>query len=158
MLDSVEAIIANLENAPKILLPLVKEVPEQYLKRRPRPEKWSAHEHAVHLAEVHPLFFKRLDLMLNKENPEIKSYLPGKDDEEGALLEKDLDESLEKFASDRKVLVEKLKSLSPADWRRTAKHEEYDSYSIFIMFRHLALHDNLHAYRIEEILLKKDWN
>lgn len=28
----------------------------------------------------------------------------------------------------------------------------------FIMFRHLALHDFLHAYRIEELLLKKDWS
>lgn len=25
------------------------------------------------------------------------------------------------------------------------------------MFRHLALHDFLHAYRVEELLLKKDW-
>jgi hypothetical protein len=28
---------------------------------------------------------------------------------------------------------------------------------VFIMFRHLALHDFLHGYRIEELLLKKDW-
>jgi hypothetical protein len=28
---------------------------------------------------------------------------------------------------------------------------------VSIMFRHLALHDFLHAYRIEELLLKKDW-
>lgn len=26
------------------------------------------------------------------------------------------------------------------------------------MFRHLALHDFLHAYRVEELLLKKDWD
>jgi hypothetical protein len=25
------------------------------------------------------------------------------------------------------------------------------------MFRHLALHDFLHAYRIEELLLRRDW-
>ena len=25
------------------------------------------------------------------------------------------------------------------------------------MFRHLALHDFDHAYRIEELLLRKDW-
>jgi hypothetical protein len=25
------------------------------------------------------------------------------------------------------------------------------------MFRHLALHDFLHAYRVEELLLKRDW-
>jgi hypothetical protein len=26
------------------------------------------------------------------------------------------------------------------------------------MFRHLVLHDFLHAYRIEELLLKPDWD
>ena len=26
------------------------------------------------------------------------------------------------------------------------------------MFRHLALHDFFHAYRIEELLLKKEWS
>jgi hypothetical protein len=25
------------------------------------------------------------------------------------------------------------------------------------MFRHLALHDFFHAYRIEELLLRKEW-
>lgn len=30
-------------------------------------------------------------------------------------------------------------------------------YSVFIMFRHLALHDFLHAYRIEELLLRPVW-
>jgi hypothetical protein len=28
---------------------------------------------------------------------------------------------------------------------------------VFIMFRHLALHDFLHAYRIEELLLRPAW-
>ena len=34
---------------------------------------------------------------------------------------------------------------------------EYHTYSVSIMFRHLALHDFLHAYRIEELLLRPDW-
>lgn len=54
-----EAIIAALENAPALIIPLVGEVPASILKRRPRPDKWSAHEHACHLAEVHPLFFSQ---------------------------------------------------------------------------------------------------
>jgi hypothetical protein len=40
---------------------------------------------------------------------------------------------------------------------RTAEHGEYSHYSIFIMFRHLALHDLFDAYRIEELLLKREW-
>ncbi len=153
-----DAVISSLENTLEILPSVVGEIPVENLKRRPSPEKWSAHEHACHLAEVHPMFFERLDLMLEQENPTIKPYFPDKHDEPDLLLKADLDESLKKFAEDRKNLLEKLRKLSPEDWQRTANHEEYSHYSIFIMFRHLALHDYVHTYRIEELLLKKDWN
>jgi uncharacterized damage-inducible protein DinB len=153
-----ESVITQLENAPGIIVPLVREVSKSILKRRPLPGKWSAHEHACHLAEVHPLFFSRLDLMLGEHKARITPYDPSTDMEEDALLKMDLYESMGRFSSDRRRLVERLKELSPDDWQRTAEHEEYTHYSIFIMFRHLALHDMLHAYRIEELLLKKDWD
>lgn len=152
-----ESIITALENAPAIIVPLVREVSPANLKRRPQPRKWSAHEHACHLAEVHPLFFSRLDSMLEEERPRIVPYNPDEAMEEGALLKIDLDEALERFSRDRARLVELLKDLSEDEWQRTAEHEEYDHYSVLIMFRHLALHDMLHAYRIEELLLKRDW-
>jgi hypothetical protein len=53
--------------------------------------------------------------------------------------------------------VARLRRLQPADWLRTGEHEEYSDYSVYIMFRHVVMHDMLHAYRIEECLLKKDW-
>src|SRR4051812_14431233 len=97
-MSSVPAILDALRRAPDIIVPLVREVPTAILKRRPAPRRWSAHEHACHLAHVHGLFFDRLDYMLT----------------------------------------------APAQ-------------VILIMFRHLALHDFLHAYRIEELLLRPDW-
>ena len=157
-MSKIKAIISSLENSLEILPSVVGEISADNLKRRPQPEKWSAHEHACHLAEIHPMFFERLHLMLEQENPTIKPYFPDKHDEPDALINTDLDESLEKFAKDRKTLIEKLRKLSPEDWERTANHEEYSHYTIFIMFRHLALHDYIHIYRIEELLLKKDWN
>lgn len=153
-----DAVISSLENTLEFLPSVVGEIPAEDLKRRPQPEKWSAHEHACHLAEVHPMFFERLDLMLEQENPTIKPYFPDKHDAPDALLKVDLNEALEKFTKDRKNLIKKLKTLSPEDWQRSANHEEYNKYTVFIMFRHLALHDYLHTYRIEELLLKKDWN
>ena len=153
-----ESVIIALENAPAIIIPLVREVPAEVLKRRPRAGKWSAHEHACHLAEVHPLFFKRLEQMLNEQAAHIVPYDPGTAMEsEDALLKLDLDDALVRFTDDRARLVEELKDLTEEDWERTAEHPEYAHYSIFIMFRHLAMHDMLHAYRIEELLLKKDW-
>ncbi|HMF58537.1 MAG TPA: DinB family protein [Pyrinomonadaceae bacterium] len=150
-------IIEALERAPNVVLPLVREVPHEILKRRPRPGKWSAHEHACHLAEVHHLFFERLELMTREDNPRIVPYNPDEALAADALLNRDLDRELERFMRDRKGLVERLKQLTEEDWQRTAQHDEYDHYSVFIMMRHLALHDFLHAYRIEELLLKKDW-
>ncbi len=156
-MKTIEAVLENLENAPAIL-EIVREIPDEFRKRRPSPDKWSAHEHACHLAEVHPMFFERLDLMLNEDHPTIKPYFPDIDDAPDVLINTDLDEALEKFAGDRKKLIEKLQNLSPEQWQRMANHEEYAHYSVFIMFRHLSLHDYVHIYRIEELLLRKDWN
>lgn len=106
---------------------------------------------------VHRLFFDRLQQLLDSPAPVITPYDPGQADPDDALLKMDLEESLEKFVDDRARLVERLRTLSPTDWSRTAEHGEYSHYSVFIMFRHLALHDFFHAYRIEELLLKKEW-
>ncbi len=155
-MNHIEAVLNNLANAPKILQ-IVREIPAELRRRRPSPDKWSAHEHACHLAEIHPMFFERLNLMLTQETPTIKPHFPDVDDAPDVLLNTDLDEALEKFANERKILIEKLQKLSPEQWRRKANHEQYAQYSIFIMFRHLSLHDYLHIYRIEELLLKNDW-
>jgi hypothetical protein len=156
-MDRFSVIVASLERAPEIVLPLVREVPVQILKRRPKPGKWSAHEHACHLATIHPVMLGRLELMLSDPRPRIVPYFPSAEEEDGALLKLNLEEEMKRFVDDRRRLVQRLKMLSPADWERTAEHDEYSHYSVFIMFRHLAMHDMFHAYRIEELLLKKDW-
>jgi hypothetical protein len=155
--ESISSVIDALERAPDVVLPLVREVPPSLLKRRPKPGKWSAHEHACHLAVVHRLFFERLDYMLVTPAPIIRPYDPGTQDPDDALLQLDLNESLDHFVRDRAALVLRLQGLSPMDWKRSAEHGEYSHYSVFIMFRHLALHDFFHAYRIEELLLNRDF-
>src|SRR5262249_25872852 len=138
------SIIDAIERAPRIVVPLVREVPNAILKRRPAPRKWSAHEHACHLAVVHRLFFQRLELILAHPAPIITPYLPDQADADDFLLTLDLDASLDAFVEDRARLVARLRSLRDEEWRRTAEHGEYTHYSVFIMFRHVALHDFLH--------------
>jgi hypothetical protein len=156
-LDSIPSIIEALARTPEIVVPLVREVPPALQKRRPSPGRWSVHEHACHLAQVHPLFFDRLETMLHETTPVITPYDPGRNDSPDLLLSLDLDESLDRFTRDRARLVEILRSLSPQQWLAQATHDEYSRYSVFIMFRHLVMHDMLHAYRIEELLLKREW-
>ena len=156
MTQQFPAIVDALRRAPEIIVPLVQEVPPEILKLRPAPNRWSAHEHACHLAHVHALFFDRLEQMLREPAPVIRPYLPGEQDPDDLLMHMDLAEALERYTVDRARLVARVRQLEPADWTRSARHAEYREYSVFIMFRHLALHDFLHAYRIEEILLRPD--
>ncbi len=150
-------VVDALDRAPSIIVPLVREVPEQLRKRRPSLGKWSAHEHACHLAAVQPMFFERLELILREEHPSIRAYLPEREHSPDALLAVDLDEALSRFQRERADLVARLGKLQLSDWQRTAQHEEYRHYSLFILFRHVVMHDMLHAYRIEECLLNKEW-
>ena len=157
MNDGTPALIDALERAPRIVVPLVREMPPSLLKRRPPSGKWSAHEHACHLAHVHQLFFDRLDAMLASPAPVITPYDPGTSDPDDFLMEMDLERALRSYVDDRRRLVDRLRGLSTLEWNRTADHGEYSHYSVFIMFRHLALHDFFHAYRIEELLLRREW-
>ena len=151
-------LISALETAPGVIIPLIREVPPQILKRRPSPAKWSAYEHAIHLSQSDAPFLARLDLILSTPEPFIESIENSPEDEAGAMLEIDLDESLDRYVRERATLVERLRKLSADEWQKTAEHEAFDHYSVFIMFRHLLNHEMHHAYRIEELLLKKDWD
>jgi len=157
MMTSPQQLIEALERGPGIVVPMVRQANPAILKRRPPSGKWSIHEHACHLAVADQLFQQRLEIMLSQEKPVIKSYDPGRDEPEDALLRVDLDDALRRYKSLRAELVTKLRGLTPKDWAKTAEHDEYNSYSMFTMMRHLALHDFFHAYRIEELLLRKDW-
>jgi len=152
------SLISALETAPGVIIPMIREVPQAVLKRRPSPAKWSAYEHACHLSQSDVLFRDRLDLILSAPEPYIKSVINSPEDEAGAMLNIDLDESPDRYVRERVALVERLRKLSPNEWQKTAVHEAFDHYSVFIMFRHLLNHEMLHAYRIEELLLKKDWD
>jgi predicted alpha/beta superfamily hydrolase len=151
-----QTVLAALETAPSILLPLIQEIPEPLRKRRPSPAKWSAHEHFCHLAVVEALFHHRLDLILGEHEPLIAPYQPSPEDEAGALLEVDLGEAMERFTRDRAVLVARLRDLPPEGWERRGRHPEMPNFTVFTMARHAALHTMLHGYRIEEVLFKQD--
>jgi hypothetical protein len=153
----IDNVLRQLAMGPDLVVPLVREVPSAILKRRPAPGVWSAHEHACHLPAVQPLMLERLDRMLSSRAAVITPYEPAQDDPDDALLGVDLEEAMGRFRRERAALVNRLRQLTPDQWAITAEHGEYSHYSVFIMFRHLALHDLYHAYRIEQRLLKKEW-
>lgn len=157
-MSDIAALISALETSPGVIIPLIRDVQAAILKRRPSPGTWSAYENAIHLSQTDAPFRARLELILSTPEPFIETIENSAQDEAGAMLDVDLNESLNRYARERASLVEILKQLKPDEWQKTAVHEAFDHYSVFIMFRHLYLHEMLHAYRIEQIMLKKSWD
>jgi len=151
----VTTLISELEMAPGVIIPLIREVPTTILRRRPSPGKWSPYEHAVHLSQSDVAFRARLEHILSTPEPFIEVIENSAEDEAGAMLDVDLDESLDRYVRERATLVTRLKQLSPEEWQKTAVHEAFDHYSVFIMFSHLYVHDMLYTYLVEQLMLKK---
>jgi hypothetical protein len=155
--DRIKTVLDQLARGPALARQVIYEVPPQLRKRRPAPGVWSAHEHAVHLAAIYPLVISRLDQLLQHPSRPIQDYEPSRDDPDDALMKLDLDAEMDRFQRDRAELVARADQLTPDQWAITVEHTGYSHYGVFIMFRHLALHDLYHAYRIEDRLLRKDW-
>jgi hypothetical protein len=155
---NIALVLDQLARGPAIVRQLIFEMPPDLRKRRPAVGVWSAHEHAVHLPAVQPIMIARMEAMLREPGVKIKSYEPSRDDDPDALLKLDLDAEMDRFDRERASLVERLKKLTPDEWAITADHEEYARYGMFIMWRHIALHDLHHANKIEDRLLRKCWD
>jgi hypothetical protein len=156
--EQINVVLDQLARGPGLVRQVIDAMPAELRKRRPAPGMWSAYEHAVHLAMVDPIMMRRLDYMLSDPSPRIKSYEPSRDEEEGALLKLDLDAEMDRYERQRAEFIAKLRQLTPQQWQITAEHDEYSHYGVFIMARHIALHDLHHAYKIEERLLRKNWD
>ena len=156
--QQIGTVLDQLARGSTLVRQVIYEMPPELRKRRPAPDMWSAHEHAVHLPAVQPIMMRRLEQMLSEPAPRIKSYEPSRDEPDDALLKLDLDTEMDRFDRERATMIERLRKLTPEQWAITAQHDEYSHYGVFIMFRHLALHDLHHAYKIEERLLRKSWD
>jgi uncharacterized damage-inducible protein DinB len=150
-------VIEQLTRGPVMVRALIASVPPADLKRRPAPERWSAHEHACHLALVEPLWAERLERIVTEDVPTIMSYEPDTDEAPDRLLSMDLDRALDDHERGRRALLARLQSVPPEAWQRRAVNTAHARYSLFLMLRHAAMHDMLHAYRIEESALGTFW-
>lgn len=154
--QEIDGVLKNLERAPGVLRGLIEEIPETFHKQNRIPGKWSIHSHACHLIAVQPMILARLNRFLKEDKPEFKPYIPEQELGEAALLQMDLNESLELFPEYREELFERVKKATPEFFSKPSHHHEYREYTPFIMLRHIMMHDYLHMYRIEELWLTRD--
>lgn len=150
-MSAYSAIINALELNPSIIADLADEFPASGRSLCIVPGKWSALEHVAHLAQVESVFNARLQQMLENPGAAVVPYDPDQDPQ--SLAGADWEDVLTKYQWQRAELVGVMRGLDLATWEKPVTHPGYNKYSIRIMARHIALHDLLHGYRIEGLML-----
>lgn len=150
-------LLAGLRTTPRILREFVRTIPQERLDLRRGEGFWTITEHILHLAQVQRMLLERFQRFLKEEHPVFIPFIPGKEEEKPVSpAPPDTDAALQQFEQYRGRQLDLLESADKEIWQRTASHPEYDQYSLYILARHVLMHDHWHMYRMEELWLTKD--
>ena len=150
-------LLEGLRRTPKILSEFVLAVPEDKIDLRRGEGFWTVAEHVSHLAQVQPMLLDRFQRFINEDHPEFVPYIPGNvEDEPDTPPRMNMNAALDQYTHCRKNQLALLESAQDITWKKTAVHPEYETYSLYILTRHVLMHDYWHMYRMEELWLTKD--
>lgn len=150
-------LLEGLRRSPAILSSFVGTMPEARLDIRRGNGFWTIAEHVSHLAQVQPMLLDRILRFFDEERPVFTPYFPGENDDEPDTPKRmPMPDALDQFLKYRNDQVAKLELATEEHWQRTGGHPEYDHYSLYILVRHILMHDHWHMYRMEELWLTKD--
>ena len=156
-MNDIQDQIESLRRTPKILFEFVRAIPEQKLDLRRGEGFWTIAEHISHLAQVQPMMLNRFERFMNEDHPEFVPYIPGEAvGEPESPPRMDMTSALDQFTEYRDKQLLLIESADNASWEKTATHPEYEAYSLYIITRHVLMHDYWHMYRIEELWLTRD--
>lgn len=157
MMQDIPDLLAGLRRTPKILSEFVNTIPENKLNVRRGDGFWTIAEHVSHLAEVQPMLLVRFQRFMDEEHPQFIPFSPSKNGDEPVVPAVfSMAAALSQLAQYRAQQLFLLENADAAIWQRLATHPEYDQYSLYILTRHVLMHDYWHMYRIEELWLTKE--
>ena len=154
-MKDIPALIDCLAQSPLILRNLLKQIDPPLYRIQRRPEKWSIHENACHLAQAERMIKGRFGRFQSEQRPNFEVYLPGRTVSDN-LIDLDLEEQLNHFEELRSATIQLLRSFDEKTWEKQADHLEYSQYGSYILLRHTLMHDHFHMYRIEELGFTRD--
>ncbi len=149
-------ILDGLRRSGRILEAFVRTIPAEHLGRIRDEGCWSIAEHVSHLAQVQPMLLERILRFMREDLPAFTPYIPGAREAEERPPVVETTAAFEAFNQYRAKQVDLLESADDITWQKTGRHPEYAQYSLYILVRHILMHDHWHMYRMEELWLTRD--
>src|ERR1700682_3835808 len=143
---------ARLRGAPARLEEIVRGADHDVLLWKPG-EKWSAQEHAGHLADLEPLWMARVDDYLKGPSQLTVAALSNRKTSEAQHNRRPIDEILAEFRSARSQLVSKVERIDPAFFGRASLHPRLKTPMRLVDHLYfVAEHDDHHLAHIWELI------
>jgi hypothetical protein len=148
MAASHSALIRQYAGGPALLRQALASVPQEALKWRPAPGKWSVHEVILHCADSETNAHMRIRYLLGEADPLIIGY----DQDAWATTLNyhalPLEPALATIEAVRANTVPLLESLPESAWKKVGRHSEHPSYGVEKWMELYAEHLEVHARQI----------
>lgn len=142
------SILARLQFQHQTIQELIAGLPEDTLRRRVNPDKWSAFENIAHLAAYQPVFIRRLERMRNEACPEFERYVAEKDPLFPPYLDRSLSSLLTDIYEKRAFIFSELTGMSDEMLGKKGLHPRYGLFTIGQWADFFLLHEAHHLYTI----------
>ena len=144
--------LAMQEQAPIILMNLIKGAADTELRARPAPGKWSIGEILVHLADDEIATAWRYRQMIEHCGCDLASFDQDQWAPLGDYASWNPSEALELFRLLRAANLRMLAKLNSEDWQKYGIHAERGKITVADLARHMAGHDINHIDQVRRIL------
>jgi len=145
-------LIARYAAGPALLRRTLARVPQDALRWRPAPGKWSVHEITVHCADSECNAHMRIRFLLAEAKPVLMGY-----DQDAWAVTLDyharpLEPALATIDAVRANTLPLLGQLTESDWRKVGHHSESGAYGTEDWLRSYGEHLEVHSRQIERNL------
>ncbi|HZR31657.1 MAG TPA: putative metal-dependent hydrolase [Terriglobales bacterium] len=153
-----ERLLDQIEEAPANLRAAVKGLSEQQLDTPYRPDGWTVRQVLHHVPDSHMNAFIRFKLALTEDEPTIKPYHEELWANLGDVRGTPPEVSLVLLESLQQRWNCLLRSLKPADWKRTFRHPELGLMDLDTTLAMYAWHGRHHTAHVTSLRARKGWN
>jgi hypothetical protein len=152
VIDAREEIIKALRAGPIVLRALVRDLPDNVLRRRPADGEWAIVEVVAHLADTEERALGRTRRMLAEDEPALAPYDPHALSVERDYIGMDVAAELGRFGDLRGETLELLDGLTDGEWRRVGHHGEHGAITVEDLAAHTAGEDADHFAQIARLV------
>lgn len=152
--SSPAALTAALHAAPALVHHLTRATPPEKWRLRPASGEWAFNEILCHLRDVDvEVNLPRVEAVLGGQNPVVTGQNTDPWAEERRYIDQDGAQAFREFVAARVRLVEKLKTLSPQQWERPARHTIFGPTCLRELAGFMVEHDRAHFRQARESVL-----